>query len=101
MAWLGDGGVAGIVVDRARYLSAFNAALSAALEHGGPRRRGPRPTSGVAPKSPRTRSGALSRAEDYGVDLGLLREGLKLSRAERLSALDANAEFLRAMRKTA
>jgi hypothetical protein len=100
IAGRGEDGTAGVVVNRSRYLSGFVAALSAALEQGGPRRRGRRP-------SPRRHTGlsrragadALSQAEKYGVDLSLLREGLKLSRAERLEALDANAAFLREIRK--
>jgi hypothetical protein len=42
---------------------------------------------------------AIEKAKRYGVDIDLLREGLKLSYAQRLEQLDANAQFARSIRK--
>ncbi|MDF2772995.1 MAG: hypothetical protein K0S86_2490 [Geminicoccaceae bacterium] len=86
-------GAAALVVDLARYHSTFAAALSAAMNHGGPRRRGRRPPSRPA----RVRE-SVARAQTYGVDVSLLREALARSPAERLARLDANAAFLNALR---
>src|SRR5687767_39312 len=91
-----DGGTAALVVDLARFHSTFASALSAALNHGGPRRRG-RPA--LAKQSSRRRSVAAAQA--YGVDVSLLREALGRSPAERLARLDANASFLSALRPAA
>ena len=85
-------GSAAISIDLARYYSTYAAALSAALELGGVRRRG-RPRATV-PRNSRV----LERAAEYGVDIGLLREGLRLAPGERLQQLDDNAAFLRAIR---
>jgi hypothetical protein len=88
-----DDGAASLVIDLARYHSTFAAALSAALNHGGPRRRGrPAPSRGARGR------GAIARARVYGVDVSLLREALARSPAERLARLDANAAFLSALR---
>lgn len=84
-----------LVLDLARYYSSFTTRLSAALHHAGPARLG-RPRSSAR----RRERDPIARAEAYGVDLTLLREGLRLSPAERLSRLDANVAFLRALRPT-
>ncbi|HUQ20095.1 MAG TPA: hypothetical protein VM099_10830 [Gemmatimonadaceae bacterium] len=84
---------AAVSIDMARFYSTYAAALSAALDIGGPRRRGRR--SGT-----RGRKGAVERAVRYGVDMDLLREGLRLSPLERLERLDENAAFLNAIRRT-
>src|SRR3982750_486973 len=55
-------GVATLVIDLARYHSTFAAALSAALNHGGPRRRG-RPS----PKKRARGRDAVAAAKAYGV----------------------------------
>jgi hypothetical protein len=89
-----EGGRAAISVDMARFYSAYAAALSAALQLGGGRRRG-RPRGAMKKKSP-----ALARAAQYGVDIDLLREGLRLSSGERLQQLDDNAAFITAIRPT-
>ena len=86
-------GAATLTLDLARYHSTFAAALSAALTHGGGRRRG-RPST----KRP-TRRGAVGAAKAHGVDVSLLRDALQQSPAERLARLDANAAFLRALRQ--
>lgn len=83
-----DGGIAGVAIDLSRFYSAHAASLSAALELGGPRRRGRRKTSSGS---------AIERAERYGVDIGLLRDGLRMSPARRLSLLDENAEFVHSL----
>lgn len=85
-------GAASLVVDLARYHSRFAAALSAAINHGGPRRRGRRSS-----RPARVRE-SVARAQAYGVDVSLLREALARSPAERLARLDANAAFLNALR---
>ena len=87
-----DDGAATLVMDLARYHSTFAAALSAALSHGGPRRRG-RPLS----RRPH-RGGAVVAAESHGVDVSLLRAAMSQSPGERLARLDANAAFLRALK---
>jgi hypothetical protein len=86
-------GAATLTIDLARYHSAFAAALSAAVTHGGGRRRG-RP-----PSKRQNRRGAVRVAQSHGVDVSLLREALRQSPAERLARLDANASFLQALRK--
>jgi hypothetical protein len=91
---VGGAGAAALVIDLARYHSTFAAALSAALHHGGPRRRG-RPVARV----PRGRRQKLAMAESYGVDLTLLRGALARSPAERLSRLDENASFITTVRR--
>jgi len=87
-------GVATLVIDLARYHSTFAAALSAALNHGGPRRRG-RP----APRKRVRGRDAVAAADAYGVDVSLLREALDRAPAERLARLDANSAFLGALRR--
>ena len=86
------GGSAAVAIDLARFHSTYSAALSAALDLGGARRRG-RPRATLPQK---TRM--LERAAQYGVDLDLLREGLRLSPGERLQRLDDNAAFINAIR---
>jgi len=85
-------GRAGVSIDLARFHSTYAAALSAALNLGGARRRG-RPR-GTLTQETRT----LDRAAQYGVDIDLLREGLRLSPRERLEQLDDNAAFINAIR---
>ena len=86
---------AGICVDLARYHSSYAASLSAALELGGERRRGRKV------KSQKGGAGAVARAEAYGVDIGLVREGLRLSPRQRLETADENAEFVKSQRSSA
>jgi hypothetical protein len=88
-------GSVGVSVDLGRFHSAYAAALSAAIDLGGSRRRGRR-RPGLEGKT-----GALERAANYGVDIDLLREGLRLSRRERLERVDTNAAFARAIRPVA
>lgn len=42
---------------------------------------------------------ALARAEAYGVDVQLLRDGIGISVSERLERLDQNAAFIQELRK--
>jgi hypothetical protein len=88
-----EGSSAGVSIDLDRYHSTYVAALSAAIDLGGPLRRG-RPRATV-----RRKASALERAAEYGVDIGLLREGLKLSVRERFHQLDENAAFINELRK--
>lgn len=90
-----DRGIARISVDLARYRSSHAASLSAALELGGEKRRGrPRPIKlGGGKRS------VLDRAARYGVDIDLLREGLKIPVAERLKIADQNAAFVAEMQQ--
>ena len=83
----------GISIDMPRYRSSHAASTSAALTLGGPRRRG---RQSVQSKG---KTDAIEKARRYGVDIDLLRAGLKLSCAERLEQLDANAQFVRSIRK--
>ena len=84
---------AAVVLDMPRFRSAHAASLSSALTLGGARRRGRRSVQS------RRKSAVLDRAVRYGIDIDLLREGLKLSVAERLRRADENAEFIGALRK--
>jgi hypothetical protein len=89
-----DDGSATLVIDLARFYSTFAAALSAAINHGGPRRRGrPRPTTRARARD------VIAAAQRYGVDVSLLREALERTPAERLARLDANSAFLRGLRR--
>lgn len=81
--------IASVVLDMNRFESTFNANLSRALVLETPRRRG-RPRS--------SRSDPIQDAERYGIDISLLKAGLSRSVNERLTRLDANAEFLRELR---
>lgn len=90
---LSEHGEASVALDLARYHSAFAAAVSAALSHGGPRRAG-RPTRPGRPVN------ALAAAAEHGVDVSLLRAGLRRSPAERLARLDENVAFLQSVRRT-
>lgn len=79
-------------IDLPRYESIFLGNLSRALVQETPRRKG---------RPPRVRSGAgaLDSARRYGVDLGLVRAALRRTPAKRLEMLEANAGFIRGMRK--
>lgn len=98
-----------ITVDLARFYSAHNAAMSAALTLGGSRKRGRPPAAGKksdrASFTLRERSAhetvwdVLARAKAYGVDLSSLRDGLSETPAKRLERLDNNSRFIGAMRK--
>ena len=83
---------AAIVIDMLRFRSTHSAALSAALTLGGAKRRGRQRSQA------KRKINALNNASRYGVDLDLLREGLKLSPAERLGRADENAAFINAIR---
>lgn len=86
-------GTAALTIDLAREHSSFAAALSVALQRGGPRRRGRRKATQRA-----TARTAIAEAERHGVDVTLLKSALERSPAERLARLDANSEFIRAVR---
>ena len=106
---LGDmsSGSAAIVVDLARFHSAYNAAMSAALTLAGPRKRG-RPSGGVhnsvsvlkERSTQETTWDVLARAKAYGVDLAALRDGLNETPAQRLQRLDDNSKFIAEMRRS-
>jgi hypothetical protein len=83
---------ASIVVDLARYESIFLGNLSRARVHETPKRRGRPPRLAVGRQ-------ALSSAQRYGVDLGLIQSALARTPAERLARLEANSHFLREMRR--
>jgi hypothetical protein len=85
---------AALVLDLARFHSAFAATLSAEIHHGGPRRRG-RP-----PARKRARGyDAVAAAEAHGVDVSLLRAALDESPADRLARLDSSSRFLSGLRR--
>ena len=81
-------------LDMPRFRSSHLASLSAALTLGGSKRRGRRPA-----KQSGRKAAVLERAAQYGVDIDLLREGLKLSVAERLERASENAAFVSDIRK--
>ena len=85
-------GSASLIVDLARYDSIFLANLSRALVTETPRRRGRPPRRGI-------KSDALTTAQHYGVDLGLIRSAIRRTPAERLALLERNAAFVRDMRR--
>jgi hypothetical protein len=80
--------VATLAIDLRRYLTLF--ALRLAGVKSAPPRRAGRP--------PRPRPGGRRAAEAYGLDLGALRAGLRVSPAERLRALDANQRLIARLR---
>ncbi len=83
---------ASLLIDLPRYQSIFMANLSRALVQETPRRRG-------RPSRSRSRTGAIDAAIHYGVDLGLARAALQRTPAQRLDMLEANAGFLREMKR--
>ncbi len=82
-------GATAILVDVPRYLTQFGL-RSARLGEDAPRRRG-RPRSAPSGRG-------IAAAEAYGLDLGALRSGLRLTPAERLRQLDANQRAVAALR---
>jgi hypothetical protein len=85
-------GPASVVVDLALYESIFLGNLSRALVHETPRRRGRPARRGI-------KGDALTTAQHYGVDLGLIRSAIARTPAERLALLEKNAAFVRDMRR--
>jgi hypothetical protein len=83
---------ASLLIDLPRYESVFLGNLSRALMLETPKRKG-------RPAHVRRGAGAIESARAYGVDLGLVRAALARTPAERLEILDANAGFIRGMRK--
>lgn len=84
-------GEASVTLDVARYHSRHNTAKAAAMNFGGPRRRGR--------KLRVPARNAMLAAENYGVDLGALRHGLHESPAFRLQRLEENSLFVNELRK--
>jgi hypothetical protein len=84
---------ASLLIDLSRYESIFLGNLSRALVQETPRRRG-------RPARPRGGAASIDAAMRYGVDLGLVRAALQRTPAKRLEMLEANAGFIRGMRKT-
>jgi hypothetical protein len=83
---------ASLLIDLSRYQWIFLGNLSRALVQETPRRKG-------RPVRARGGAGSIDAARRYGVDLGLVRAALKRTPAERLEMLEANAGFIRDMRK--
>ena len=83
---------ASLLIDLPRYESIFLGNLSRALVQETPRRKG-------RPAHVRRGASAIDSARRYGVDLGLVQAALKRTPAERLRMLEANARFIRGMRK--
>jgi len=82
-----------LLIDVPRYESIFLGNLSRALVLETPRRKG-------RPAQLRRGASAIDAARRYGVDLGLVEAALERAPAERLAMLEANATFIRGMRKT-
>ena len=83
---------ASLEIDVARYESVFLGNLSRALMLETPKRKG-------RPAARHRGRGAFDSARNYGVDLGLVRAALSRTPARRLELLEANAAFIRDMRK--
>ena len=83
---------ASLQIDVARYESVFLGNLSRALMLETPKRKG-------RPAPVRRGAGAIDSARRYGVDLGLVQAALERTPAERLEMLEANAGFIRGMRR--
>jgi enoyl-CoA hydratase/carnithine racemase len=85
-------GIVDVLIDVPRYLSNFAVRLSRARTEYEPRRRG---------RPPRRRTAsAVERAREYGFDIGLLRDGLRLTPAERLRRLESDRSFVRRLAAT-
>jgi hypothetical protein len=93
VAVMDPSGSVSLSVDLPRYQSIVLANLSRALVHETPRRRGRPPRS--------SRESPLDSARCYGIDLGLVRAALKRTPADRLEMLEANAAFIRGMKRRA
>lgn len=78
-----------IAVDVDRYRSDFAVRLARATSHYAARRRGRRPPSG---------RGAVGRAREYGLDIGLLESSLRSTAEERIRRLDENMRFVNALK---
>ncbi len=89
--WRLDGptGVGALEVDVERYLAIFAGRLAVARNQYAERRRG---------RPPGRRKRGLAAAGEYGVDIGLLKESLKRTPAERLRRLDDDVAFLGSLR---
>ena len=81
--------VVSVTVDLERFLSNFAVRLSLSRSYYAERKRG-RP-------SKRRRRG-IAGAREYGVDISLLKEALKLTPEERLQRLEDTLEFLQSVR---
>jgi hypothetical protein len=82
-------GVVTLEVDVRRYLSNYAVRLSLARSSYGGTKRG-RPRKG--------RKGGVAEARAYGIDIGLLREALERTPAERLRRLEDDVAFVQALR---
>jgi hypothetical protein len=83
---------AALVIDLPRYESVFLGNLSRARVHETPKRKGRPPRLSASGQ-------ALSSAQLYGVDIGLIQSALARTPAGRLAMLEANSLFLREMRR--
>ena len=88
-ATVGSGSMVWVTVDLPRYLSDYAVRLARAMSHHEPRRRG---------RQLRRGAGAVARARDYGLDIGLLESSPKATPADRIRRLDENMEFVQALR---
>lgn len=85
----GPDGVVSLTVDLERLLSNFAVRLSLSRSYYAERKRG-------RPRKHRRRG--IAGARDYGIDIGLLQESLKLTPEERLRRLEDTLEFLQSVR---
>jgi hypothetical protein len=88
---VGDGTLR-VEVDLERWLSAYAARLSLARCWYAARRRG---------RPPKRRRGGIAGAKQYGVDVTLLQESLKLTPGERLRRLEEAVAFFRRAKRRA
>ncbi len=88
---LADDDDAALTVDVYRLLSSFHVRQAELRESYAPRARGRPRTRGIS---------ALSAAEDWGLDLSLIRDNLGKTAAERIRQLDAMGQFARGVRRS-
>jgi hypothetical protein len=85
----GEEGVAVLSVDLERFLSNVNVRLSLARTRYAERKRG---------RSRKRRRRGIAAAREYGIDIGLLEESLKLTPEQRLRRLEDTLEFLESVK---
>lgn len=84
-----EAGMVTLEVNLERYLSSYAVRLALARNWYAERKRG---------RPPKRRKRGIAGAREYGIDISLLEESLKLTPAQRLRRNEEALEFLRALR---